>query len=237
MAKQIVMLGPPGAGKGTQAKMLAEKLGVPHVSSGDIFRENLRAQTELGRHAGVYINRGELVPDDVTIAMIRERISRRDCNDGVLLDGFPRTAAQAEALDEMLSDLDKGQVVAVAEALDEMLSDLDKGQVVAVPCIIVPEDVLIERLTGRRTCRAQGHVFHIAFNPPVQAGVCDFDGSELYQREDDTVETVTNRIRVYHERTQPLIDYYQQRGVLLEIDGNRPIEAVFDGILSALTGV
>jgi len=218
MAKQIVMLGPPGAGKGTQAKMLAEKLGVPHVSSGDIFRENLRAQTELGRHAGVYINRGELVPDDVTIAMIRERISRRDCNDGVLLDGFPRTAAQAEAL-------------------DEMLSDLDKGQVVAVPCIIVPEDVLIERLTGRRTCRAQGHVFHIAFNPPVQAGVCDFDGSELYQREDDTVETVTNRIRVYHERTQPLIDYYQQRGVLLEIDGNRPIEAVFDGILSALTGV
>ncbi|MBC8497065.1 MAG: adenylate kinase [Anaerolineales bacterium] len=218
MAKQIVMLGPPGAGKGTQAKMLSEKLSVPHVSSGYIFRENLREQTELGKHADVYINRGELVPDDVTIAMIRERISRPDCDEGVLLDGFPRTAPQAEAL-------------------DEMLSDLNKGQVDAVPCITVPDEVLIERLTGRRTCRAQGHVFHIAFNPPKEAGKCDYDGSELYQREDDTVETVTNRIRVYLKQTQPLIDYYQQRGVLLEVAGDQSIDAVFDEIMSALSGV
>ncbi len=218
MAKQIVMLGPPGAGKGTQAKMLSEKLSVPHVSSGDIFRENLREQTVLGKHAEDYINRGELVPDDVTIAMIRERISRLDCDEGVLLDGFPRTAPQAEAL-------------------DEMLSDLNKGQVDAVPCITVPDEVLIARLTGRRTCRAQGHVFHIAFNLPKEAGVCDYDGSELYQREDDTVETVTNRIRVYLEQTQPLIDYYQQRNVLLEVAGDQPIDAVFDEIVSALSDV
>ncbi len=217
MAKHIVMLGPPGAGKGTQAKVLSEKLAVPHVSSGDIFRENLREQTELGKHAEVYINRGELVPDDVTIAMIRERISRPDCDKGVLLDGFPRTAPQAEAL-------------------DEILRELDKGQVDTVPCIMVPDEVLIERLTGRRTCRAQGHVFHIMFNPPKKAGICDFDGSELYQREDDTVETVTNRIQVYLRQTQPLIDYYQQRGVLLEINGNQSIEAVFDEIMTALSG-
>ncbi len=218
MAKQIVMLGPPGAGKGTQAKRLSEKLGIPHVSSGDIFRENLREQTELGKRAEVYVNRGELVPDDLTIAMIRERISRPDCDDGVLLDGFPRTAPQAEAL-------------------DDMLEALDKGQVDAVPCIVLPDEVLIERLTGRRTCRAQGHIFHITFNPPKEAGICDFDGSELYQRQDDTVETVTNRIRVYLEQTQPLIDYYQQRGVLLEVDGDQSIDMVFDEIISVLVGV
>jgi len=218
MAKQIVMLGPPGAGKGTQAKVLSEKLGIPHVSSGDIFRENMREQTELGVNAAQYINRGELVPDDVTIAIIRERISRPDCDQGVVLDGFPRTAPQAEAL-------------------DEMLSDLNKGQVNAVPYIDVPCEVLIDRLTGRRTCRAEGHIFHIMFNPPKEEEKCDLDGSELYQREDDTVETVSNRISVYKKQTQPLIDYYQQRGVLLEINGNQAIEAVLDEIMTALSGV
>jgi len=218
MAKQIVMLGPPGAGKGTQAKILSEKLGIPHVSSGDIFRENMREQNELGVNAAQYINRGELVPDDVTIAMIRERISRPDCDQGVVLDGFPRTAPQAEAL-------------------DEMLSDLNKGQVNVVPYIDVPSEVLIDRLTGRRTCRAEGHIFHIMFNPPKEEEKCDLDGSELYQREDDTVETVSNRISVYKKQTQPLIDYYQQRGVLLEINGNQAIEAVLDEIMTALSGV
>ncbi len=215
MAKHIVMLGPPGAGKGTQAKMLSEKLGVPHISSGDIFRENLRGQTDLGKKAEGYINRGELVPDDITIGMIRARLSRPDCQNGVLLDGFPRTAPQAEAL-------------------DAMLGDLTQGRVDAVPCILVPDDVLIARLTGRRTCRAEGHIYHLMFKPPKIEGVCDIDGSELYQREDDTLETVSQRLRVYAEQTQPLIDYYQQLGVLLEIDGNQSVEAVFNAIVAAL---
>lgn len=216
MAKQIVMLGPPGAGKGTQAKVLSEKLGVPHVSSGDLFRENMREQTELGVNAAAYINRGELVPDGVTIAMVRERITRPDCSKGVVLDGFPRTAPQAEAL-------------------DAMLRELDKGQVDTVPCIDVPAEELVKRLTGRRTCRAQGHIFHEMFNPPKNPGICDFDGSELYQREDDSVETVTNRIEVYSKQTRPLIEYYQQRSVLVPINGDQSIEAVFEEIMTALS--
>ena len=215
MAKHIVMLGPPGAGKGTQAKLLAEKMGLPHVSSGDIFRENLRQDTELGQLADRYISKGELVPDDVTIAMIKERLSRPDCDEGVILDGFPRTRPQAEAL-------------------DRILSELDKGQVDAVPYIKVPDDVLIDRLTGRRTCRAEGHIFHLVFNPPEEAGICDYDGSELYQREDDTVKTVTRRIRVYHQQTQPLINYYEQQSVLMEINGNQSIAAVSEALIEAL---
>ena len=215
MATQLVMLGPPGAGKGTQAKLLAEKMGLPHVSSGDIFRENLRQNTELGQLADRYISKGELVPDDVTIAMIKERLSRPDCDEGVILDGFPRTRPQAEAL-------------------DQILAHLDKGQVDAVPYIKVPDQVLIERLTGRRTCREEGHIFHLTFNPPEEAGICDYDGSELYQREDDTVETVTRRVRVYHQQTQPLIDYYEQQGVLIEINGNQSIGAVSEELFEAL---
>ncbi len=215
MSKFIVLLGPPGAGKGTQAKAVSEKLRLPHISSGDIFRENLKGQTELGEKARSYINRGELVPDDLTIAMIRERLSSPDCEAGALLDGFPRTPAQAEALDTMLVALD--------------------GRVIAVPYIKVASEILIERLTGRWTCRAHGHVFHQEFNPPLVAGQCDFDGSELYQRDDDKVETVTNRIRVYIKQTQPLIDYYQQKGLLLEINGDQPIEAVSVDLLTALS--
>lgn len=212
----IVLLGPPGAGKGTQAEAISEKLHLPHISSGDLFRENLKNQTELGKLAAVYINKGELVPDDVTIAMVRERLSRPDCANGALLDGFPRTPTQADALAAILAEID--------------------GQVKNVPYICVPDDVLIERLAGRWTCRKAGHVFHEKYNPPRQPGVCDLDGSELYQREDDKTETVKRRIRVYTEQTQPLIEYYRQNGVLTEVDGKKPIEQVTDDLLLALRG-
>lgn len=215
MSRFIVFLGPPGAGKGTQAKRISEKLQMPHVSSGDIFRENLKNKTELGRVAEGYMNRGELVPDDVTIGMIRERLSRPDCEHGALLDGFPRTAAQAEALDEMLADLG--------------------GRVTTVPYIKVPEDVLIERLAGRRTCPVCGRVYHEKFNPPKQAGICDVDGAELYQREDDKAETVKHRINVYLEQTRPLIEYYRKKGVLVEIDGTRSIDQVSADLLAVLS--
>lgn len=214
MPKYIVLLGPPGAGKGTQAQIISNELGLPHISSGDLFRENLKGQTELGKLAKGYIDRGELVPDDVTISMVRERLSRPDCSSGALLDGFPRTPAQAEALARMLDDF--------------------QSQVDVVPYISVPEPVLIERLTGRWTCRANGHVFHEKFNPPREAGRCDFDGSQLYQREDDKEETVINRIHVYLKQTMPLIEYYRQQGLLLEVDGSQPIEKVSMDLLAAL---
>jgi adenylate kinase len=214
MPTYIVLLGPPGAGKGTQAEAITAKLSLPHISSGDIFRENLKKRTELGKLAAGYMNRGELVPDDVTIKMIQERLSRPDCIGGALLDGFPRTPAQADALAAMLAEF--------------------KGQVNAVPYINVPEDVLIERLTGRWTCRAEGHIFHEKYNPPKVPGRCDHDDSELYQRDDDKVETVTRRIRVYLEQTQPLIDYYRQRNLLIEVDGKQPIEKVTVDLLAAL---
>lgn len=211
----VVLLGPPGAGKGTQAKLVAERLGFPHISSGDIFRENLQAQTELGRLAKGYIDRGELVPDDVTIAMIRQRLSQPDCAQGAVLDGFPRTLAQAQALEQMLKEFEAG--------------------VEAVVYIKVPEPVLIERLSGRWTCRAAGHIFHAKYNPPRQDGRCDYDGSELYQREDDQAETVARRIRVYLEQTAPLIAYYQRQGLLFEVDGAQPIEKVTEALLAVLS--
>ncbi len=214
MGDFIVLLGPPGAGKGTQAQRLAQSLGMAHISSGDLFREHLKAQTELGKLAQSYMNRGELVPDDVTIAMVRERVSRPDCARGAILDGFPRTPAQAAALDEMLAEL--------------------SGRVVSVPLIQVPAEVLIERLGGRWTCRAQGHVYHEKYNPPRVPGVCDIDGSELYQREDDLPATVARRIQVYLEQTAPLVDYYRQKGLLVEIDGTRPIEEVSARLLEAV---
>lgn len=214
MPAYIVLLGPPGAGKGTQAQIISQTLGLPHVSSGDIFRENLKSQTDLGKLASGYMNRGELVPDDVTIAMIKDRLARPDCKNGALLDGFPRTPAQAEALGSMLAGFG--------------------GKVDAVPYISVPEDVLVERLTGRWTCRSQGHVYHEKFNAPARPGVCDVDGSELYQREDDKAETVKRRIRVYLEQTEPLIEYYRQRGLLIEVDGKKPIDEVSAELLAAL---
>jgi adenylate kinase len=214
MGTYLVLLGPPGAGKGTQAQIISKSLELPHISSGDIFRENLKNKTELGTQAEGFINRGALVPDDLTIAMIRERLSRPDCQAGALLDGFPRTPAQAEALDTMLRDFD--------------------SQVDAVPYIKVDEKELVERLSGRWTCIAKGHVFHEKYNPPRDPGICDYDGSALYQREDDKPETVINRIRVYFEQTEPLIDYYRQRGLLLEVDGAQSIDEVSKELLNAL---
>lgn len=214
MSRFIVLLGPPGAGKGTQAEAISAKLGLPHISSGDIFRENLKNKTELGTVAARYINKGEYVPDDITIAMIRDRLSQPDCSAGALLDGFPRTPPQANALDKMLKEY--------------------HGQVTSVPYISVPEDILVERLTGRWTCRASGHIFHEKYNPPKQPGICDFDGSELYQREDDKAETVKRRIHVYLEQTQPLIEHYRQQSILVEIDGMQSIDQVTQHLLDAI---
>ena len=214
MSSFIVLLGPPGVGKGTQAKILAERTGLAHISSGDLFRENLKNQTELGKLAQTYMTKGELVPDDVTIAMIRERLSRPDAPAGAVLDGFPRTPAQADALDLMLQEFD--------------------GRVEAVPYITASDDVLVERLSGRWTCRANGHVFNEKSNPPKNPGVCDFDGSELYQRDDDKAETVKRRIQVYREQTSPLISHYRQQGKLIEIDGTQAIEQVTESLMDAL---
>ena len=215
MATYIVMLGPPGVGKGTQAKILAGKTGLAHISSGDLFRENIKNQTELGQLAQSFINKGELVPDDVTIAMIRERLSRQDCQAGAILDGFPRTPAQAKALKQMLAEFEE---------------DVDH-----VPFVNATKEVLVTRLSGRWTCRANGHVFHETFNPPKELGVCDFDGSELYQREDDKVETVTRRIQVYADQTAPLITYYREAGKLVEIDGSQPIEKVTVALMEVVS--
>ena len=217
MSNFIVLLGPPGAGKGTQAQIVSDKLGLPHISSGDIFRENFKNKTELGKLADGYIKRGELVPDEITIAMIQERLSRPDCEPGALLDGFPRTPAQAEALEGFLVSLG--------------------GRIVAVLYIKVSDNLLIDRLAGRWTCRAKGHIFHEKNNPPKNPGRCDIDGSELYQRDDDKAETVARRIRVYFEQTQALIDHYKQRGLLVEVDGSLPIEEVTAGLLAALAVV
>lgn len=214
MTKYLVLLGPPGVGKGTQAKILAERTGLAHISSGDLFRENIKNQTELGMLAQSYMNKGELVPDDVTIGMIRERLNRLDCGAGAILDGFPRTPAQADALEAMLEEF--------------------KGHVDAVPFISAEEDVLVERLSSRWTCRANGHIFNQKFNPPRVSGICDFDGSELYQRDDDKAETVKRRIHVYLEQTSPLIAYYREHGKLIEIDGMQSIEQVSQALVSAL---
>jgi adenylate kinase len=214
MTVYIVLLGPPGVGKGTQAEIIAETTGLPHISSGDLFRENIKNATELGSLAQSYMNKGELVPDDVTIRMIRDRLSRPDCNKGALLDGFPRTTMQAQALDKLLAEFG--------------------GKVNFVPYITASEATLIERLSGRWTCKAEGHVFHEKFNPPKKAGVCDLDGSELYQRDDDKAETVIRRIQVYLAQTAPLIAYYRERGVLSEVDGAQPINKVSADLLAVL---
>lgn len=210
----MVLLGPPGAGKGTQARRLSERLGLAHVSTGDLFRKHLKEQTRLGQLAQSYMNKGELVPDSVTIAMVQERLQEPDTVKGVIFDGFPRTVAQAEALDDLLALLG--------------------GRVNLAVLIQVPEEVLVERLSGRRTCRAQGHIFHVKYNPPKVPGKCDYDGSELYQREDDRPETVRRRIQVYWEQTGPVVDYYRSRGLLVEVNGDQDMDAVTQALLDVV---
>jgi adenylate kinase len=213
----MVLLGGPGAGKGTQAERMSKTLGIPQVSTGDLFRENLKNETELGLLAKGYMVRGELVPDQVTVGMVRERLSRPDAAKGAILDGFPRTIAQAEALESLLGEL--GHKLA------------------AVPYIQVPEDLLLARLAGRWTCRRCGAMYHQLFSPPQQAGVCDRCGGELYQRPDDTPETQQHRIQVYFEQTAPLIDYYRKKGLLVEVDGRPGIDEIQAELLSIVQGL
>ncbi|HOG59329.1 MAG TPA: adenylate kinase [Anaerolineaceae bacterium] len=212
-ATYIVMLGPPGAGKGTQAKVIAERLGLVHVSSGDLFRENLSRETELGKLAQTYMTKGELVPDDVTIAMVKERLSRPDCALGAVLDGFPRTPAQAEALEKMLAE--------------------SNGRINVVPLINVPDQALVERLGGR-WMSASGRVYHALNNPPKVKWFDDVDGSPLFQRDDDKPETVQHRIDVYKAQTAPLIAFFKSAGLLVEVDGTQDIDKVTEDILTAI---
>jgi len=203
---QLILLGPPGAGKGTQAETLVNKLNIPHISTGDMFRKAIKEGTALGAKAKEYMDQGKLVPDEVTIGIVKERISQADCKNGFLLDGFPRTVYQAEALDAILKDM--------KIALDAVIN------------IEVPKEKLIGRLTGRRVCKACGATFHLIYNPPAVEGKCDKCGEKLYQRADDTEETVVNRLDVYEKQTAPLIEYYSHQGILKTIDGDQPIEQV-----------
>jgi adenylate kinase len=212
----ILFLGAPGAGKGTQASIIAKKLGIPHISTGDIFREAVSKGTELGKKAKEYMDRGELVPDEIVIGIVKERIVADDCKNGFVLDGFPRTVAQAEALDRVLSEIDR--------KIDYVLN------------IVVSEDGVVKRLTGRRTCKNCGAVYHVIFNPPQKEGVCDVCGGELYQRDDDKEETVRNRLQVYFEKTAPLIDYYRNKGVLVDINGEQTVDEVTKEIERVIRG-
>ncbi|NPV07214.1 MAG: adenylate kinase [Anaerolineae bacterium] len=210
----IVLLGAPGAGKGTQAERLQEELGLPHIATGDLFRAALRQQTPLGKLAQSYMDKGQLVPDDVTIRMVQERLEQPDARDGAILDGFPRTVEQARALDALLAE--RGQQVMVALYIK------------------VSTEQLLARLAGRWVCRRCGDVYHMLYNPPAQEGVCDECGGELYQRSDDTPETQQRRIDVYLEETAPLIEYYRERGLLAEVDGEQGIEQVYAQLLERI---
>lgn len=214
---KIVLLGPPGAGKGTQAKSISNRYSIPHISTGDIFRKNISEGTPLGIEAKSYIDKGQLVPDEVTINMVKDRLTWEDCKNGYLLDGFPRTVAQAEALEGFLADRN--------EKLDTALS------------IEVPSSFILERMTGRRVCPSCGASYHVKFNPPTKAGVCDVCGSDIVQRKDDTEETVSERLEVYERQTQPLIDFYNNRNLLSTVDGTKAINEVFESICSILGSV
>lgn len=211
---KILLMGPPGAGKGTQAEKLTELFSIPHISTGDMFRKAQEEGTELGLKAKSYMEQGLLVPDEVTIGIVRERLAEDDCKAGFLLDGFPRTVQQADALDKILVDL--------GTKLDAALN------------IEVPKEFLIERLTGRRICKKCKATYHVSFNAPKVENVCDKCGGELYQRADDTIETVGNRLDVYEEQTAPLIDYYSKKQLLVPIDGSQAMEKVLADIRTAL---
>lgn len=211
---KILLMGPPGAGKGTQAEKLTEILNVPHISTGDMFRKAIKEETSLGKEAKSYMDKGELVPDQVTVGIVRDRIEEEDCKKGFLLDGFPRTVSQADSLEKMLKDL--------GIKLDSVIN------------VEVPTEELIGRLTGRRICKSCGATYHMLFNPPKLEGVCDKCGGELYQRDDDTEKTAENRLQVYDKQTAPLLEYYNDTGLLLNVNGNQSMENVLKEILKAL---
>ena len=211
---KIIMLGAPGAGKGTQAKRIAQRYGIPHVSTGDIFRANIKNGTELGMKAKAYMDAGKLVPDEITIGMLLDRIHEADCEKGYVLDGFPRTIPQAESLTAALKER--------GEKMDYAI-DVD-----------VPDENIINRMSGRRACLACGATYHIAYNPPKKEGVCDQCGEPLVLRKDDKPETVKNRLEVYHQQTQPLIDYYKKEGILAQVDGTQNMDQVFEDIVKIL---
>lgn len=211
---RLILLGPPGAGKGTQADKIAKEYNIPHISTGDIFRANIKKETELGLKAKQYIDNGELVPDSVVVAIVEDRIKQDDTENGFLLDGFPRTENQALALDAALKDM--------SIALDAVIN------------IDVDSKILVTRITGRRICKDCGATFHVEFNPPAEEGVCDQCGGELYQRSDDNEDTVQNRIDVYNKQTAPLIEYYSKQDLIKSIDGEQNIDKVFTDIVKKL---
>lgn len=210
----LILLGAPGAGKGTQAKLIVEKYGIPQISTGDMLREAVAKGTELGKKAKEYMDRGELVPDEVVIGIVKERLKQPDCEKGFILDGFPRTLKQAEELDKMLEELGK--------------------KIDAVINVHVPEEEVVKRIVNRRTCKNCGAVYHLIYNPPKEEGKCDKCGGELYQRDDDKEETVRARYKVYKEQTEPLIEYYSKKGLLYTVDGTKSIEEVFEEIQKIL---
>jgi adenylate kinase len=212
---RLILLGPPGAGKGTQAGLVARTFGIPHIATGDILRENVRLATPLGREAQSYMDRGDLVPDDVVIGMVEDRLDQADAEKGFLLDGFPRTAPQAEALDELLEKRSTPLAVVVR--------------------LLVPDDVIVERITGRRTCVGCGAVYHVDHQPPKVAGVCDECGGEVQQRSDDTEEVVRRRLEEYREKTRPLEDFFGKKGLVRDIDGVGPVEEVSRRMLEVLS--
>ncbi len=211
---KIIMLGAPGAGKGTQAKMIADKYSVPHVSTGDIFRANIKNGTELGMEAKKYMDAGQLVPDELTVKILLDRVAQDDCKNGYVLDGFPRTIPQAEVLDNALNEL--GDKIDYAINVD------------------VPDENIVKRMGGRRACVSCGATYHIEHVPPKKEGICDRCGSELILRDDDKPETVKNRLNVYHEQTQPLIDFYTNKGILKTVDGTVDMKEVFSAIVGIL---
>lgn len=212
----LILMGLPGAGKGTQAEKIVEKYGVPHISTGDMFRAAIKEGTELGLKAQAYMNEGNLVPDEVTIGIVRERLNKEDCKNGFLLDGFPRTVAQAAALEDILQESDR--------KLDHVVY------------IDVPKEILFKRLTGRWICKTCGATYHELYNPPKEERICDKDGAELIQRDDDKPETVEKRLEVNLEQTKPLLDFYEEKGYLRKIDGNKEIDEVFSSIDDVLKG-
>ena len=211
---KIIMLGAPGAGKGTQAKMIADKYAVPHVSTGDIFRANIKEGTELGKEAKKYMDQGLLVPDELTVKILLDRVAKEDCANGYVLDGFPRTIPQAEALDKALMEM--------GQSIDYAIN------------VEVPDENIVQRMSGRRACVNCGATYHIVYAPTKKENVCDTCEGELILRDDDKPETVQKRLNVYHEQTQPLIDYYTEKNKLVEVDGTIDIEKVFDAIVKIL---